>query len=115
MKFRHHAAVTVAGVIAFVATIPLVAATPLIAPVLLVPLAVAVWAWRAGTDATASGLRVRALLGQRRLPWSDIVEIRPTAGGRVVAVLADDNAITLPAVRPADLPRLASAAPQTPA
>ena len=35
-------------------------------PLLLIPIAFAIWAWRSGTDADRDGVRVRALLGQRQ-------------------------------------------------
>jgi len=115
VKFRHHAALTVAGIIAFIATIPLVAASWFLAPLMLVPLGIAAWAWRSGTDATRDGLRVRALLGQRRLRWTEIAEIGPVGGDRVVARLTDGSAVLLPAVRGRDLPRLAAALDAAPA
>jgi len=79
-----------------------------LAPILLVPAAVAVWGWRAGTDADESGLTIRALFGQRRLPWSRIEGFVP-AGRRVTAVLDGGRRVTLTAVTPADLPKLVAA------
>jgi hypothetical protein len=111
VKFRHHSAIAIAGLVTLIGAVPLVAAAPYTAPIALVPLAVAIWAWRAGTDAGPEGLRVRALLGTRRLAWAQINEILPLERRQVAAILADDTAVVLPAVSPADLPRLAAAAP----
>lgn len=108
-RFRHHAALTVAAVVAFLGAVPLAGAAPRLAPVLLVPLALAVWSWRAGTDADADGLRVRALFGARRLPWASVEQFVPAGGGRIVAVLTDGTAVPLTAVTAADLPRLVAA------
>jgi hypothetical protein len=113
VRFRHSQAILVAAIIAFIGALPLGGYKWFLAPVLLVPLAVAVWAWRAGTDADPSGLRMRALFGQRHIPWSDISELAPDARGRAVAVLRDGRAVTLPAVRAVDLPRLVAASGQS--
>src|SRR5690606_31396363 len=83
IRFRHNAALTVAAVVALVGALPVAASSPWLAPIPLVPLAVAVWAWRAGTDADRHGLQVRALLGSRRLPWARIAQLVPTGHGRV--------------------------------
>lgn len=112
VRFRHNAALAVAAVVALVGGIPLAAAAPWLAPILLVPLAVAVWAWRAGTDADADGLRVTALFGGRRLPWTRIAQLVPADRGRVAAVLTDGTVVPLTAVTPADLPRLVAASGQ---
>ena len=71
-------------------------------------LPVAVWGWRAGTDADESGVTVHALFGARRLPWSRISGFAPR-GRRVVAVLDGGATVPLTAVTPADLPRLVAA------
>jgi hypothetical protein len=112
VRFRHHSAIAVAGIVAAIAAVPLASAAWYLAPVILVPLAVAVWAWRAGTDASPGGLRVRALLGDRRVPWSAVSELAADPRGRAVARLTDGRMLPLPAVRAADLPRLLAASGQ---
>jgi hypothetical protein len=109
-RFRYHAALAVAAVVALIGAIPLAASAWYLTPILLVPLAVAVWAWRAGTDAGPDGLVVRALLGRRRIPWSSVTELIPDERGRVHAMLADGMAVPLPAVTARDLPQLTAAA-----
>lgn len=106
IRFRHHAAVAVAGLIGLVGAVPLASTAWYLAPLLLVPLAVVVWAWLAGTDAGPDGLVVRALLGRRRIPWSAVAEVRADARGRAYATLAGGAAVPLPAVTAADLHRL---------
>ena len=108
VKFRHHSGIAIAGLIAAFGAIPLATAEWYLAPVVLVPLAVAIWGWRAGTDADESGLTVRALFGRRRVPWSRIDGFAP-AGRRVVAVLDGGTRMRLSAVTPQDLPRLVGA------
>jgi len=76
-----------------------------LAPLLLVPLAAAVYGWRAGVDVDDDGLRVRRLLGTRPVPWSR-VDVIAARGRRVVARLTDGREIVLPVVTPADLRRL---------
>lgn len=108
VKFRHSSAIAIAGLVAFFGAVPVATYHWYLTPILLVPLAVLVWGWRAGTDADARGVSVRALLGTRRLPWSRITALVP-AGQRVVAVLDGGVSVPLPAVGPADLPKLVAA------
>ena len=116
VRFRHHAGIALAGLVATLGALPIATARWYLTPILLVPLAVAVWGWRAGTDADESGVTVRALLGRRRLPWDRISAFVP-AGRRVVAVLDGGARVALNAVTPGDLPKLVAAsgaAPQAP-
>ncbi|WP_162959155.1 PH domain-containing protein [Micromonospora tulbaghiae] len=106
VRFRHNQAILVAAIVAFIGALPLASARWWLLWVLLVPLAVAVWAWRAGTDADARELRLRALVGQRRVPWDRIAELAGDARGRAVARLDDGEVVVLPAVRATDLPQL---------
>ncbi|BCJ72710.1 PH domain-containing protein [Catellatospora bangladeshensis] len=112
-RFRHPAAASVAALIAALGGIPLAAQGGFWPLVLVVPVAVAIWAWRAGTDVNPNGLRVRALLGSRIVLWPEVSELRADGDKRVVAVLTDGSALPLTAVRPADLPKLVSAAGQS--
>lgn len=111
VRFRHNAAIAVAGLVAFFGTIPLAATHWYLAPVLLVPLAVGVWGARAGTDADADGVYVRALFGRRHLPWDRITGF-VHADRRVHATLAGGVEVPLPAVTALDLPRLIEASGQ---
>ncbi|HEX5598324.1 MAG TPA: PH domain-containing protein [Micromonosporaceae bacterium] len=112
VRFRYSQAIWVAAVVAFIGALPLVGAGWYYTPVLLIPLAVWAWGWRAGTDADPSGIRVRALLGTRQIDWSEIVELAPDERNRVVVLLRNGQVIRLPAVRTDDLPRLVSASGQ---
>jgi hypothetical protein len=105
VRFRHHGAVPLAALLAFVGAIPVAAFAWYLTPLLLVPLAVMVWGWRSGTEAGPDGLVLSALLGRRRLGWDQVVALT-CSGRRVHAHLTSGRAIGLPAVRPADLPRL---------
>ena len=108
VKFRHNSAIAIAGLVALFGAVPVATFRWYLTPILLVPLAVLAWGWRAGTDADASGVSVRALLGTRRLPWSRITALVP-AGRQVVALLDGGGSVRLPAVSPADLPKLVAA------
>lgn len=108
-RFRHPAALAVAAFITLVGAIPLAAQSWGYTPILAVPLAFTLWAWRAGTDADADGVVVRALLGNRRIPWSEIAALIPDGDRRVRAGLVSGGVIRLPAVTAADLPRLVAA------
>ncbi|MFY1633430.1 PH domain-containing protein [Solwaraspora sp. WMMB335] len=112
VRFRPHQAIMLAAVIGFVGSLPLASTRWYLLPILLVPLVIAIWAVRAGTDADDTGLRVRALLGQRRIPWSRVAELAADPRGRAVARLTDGDQVRLPAVRGTDLPRLVAASGQ---
>ena len=98
VQFRRSSALTVAALIAAIAAIPALSWTPYLAVLLVIPLGVAVWAWRSGTDADESGLtgtcgagpstdplERRRRCGQRGRPGHGPAHVRPgdhTAGGR---------------------------------
>jgi hypothetical protein len=122
VRIRYNVSIAIAGLVGFLGAVPLATAGfvdrshghpwytyPLLA-ILLIPIAVGVWGWRAGTDANAEGLRVRPFgLGSRPIAWSEVVGIVPQ-NRRVYAILTDDRAVPLPAVTRGDLPRLVAAA-----
>ncbi|HEY0360272.1 MAG TPA: PH domain-containing protein [Mycobacteriales bacterium] len=110
-KFRHSIALPAAGVIGLFGALALGTARPWLAPLLLVPVAVIVWGWRAGVDVDGRGVVVRTLLANRRLPWADI-EGFGVQGRRVVAHLARGGVVPLPGVSRTDLPRLIAAGGQ---
>jgi hypothetical protein len=114
LRFRQNGAVLVAVMIAFVGFIPLAGASWVLAPLIVVPLAVGVWAWRSGTDVDDAGLRVRALLGTRAVAWSRVVELAADPRGRVSALLNDGHVIRLTAVRATDLPAVLRVSGQQP-
>jgi hypothetical protein len=69
---------------------------------------VSVWGWRSGTDADERGLVVRALLGRRGIPWTQIDALVPDRRS-VQAQLANGRHVTLPAVGAKDIPKLVAA------
>ncbi|MDT4911618.1 MAG: hypothetical protein QOC66_746 [Pseudonocardiales bacterium] len=68
---------------------------------LLVPVLAAVFIRRTATFVDADGIRVRAVLGSRRLPWDEVRGLA-VSGRSIYAVLADGS-VRLPCVRQADL------------
>jgi hypothetical protein len=112
LRFRYHRARAVAGVTVTLSTFTLAAASPWFLLALLLPLIWTVRMWRAGTDADQHGLRVRALLSQRRIPWTEVEALIPRSGGEVVARLSGGTDLRLTAVTAADLPLLVAASGQ---
>jgi hypothetical protein len=110
LRFRHNTAIAVAAVLVLIAGVSLTTWAVWLLPLLLIPLAVAVWGWRAGTDVDAGGVTVRAAIGRRRVPWSQISEITTERGGRVAARLASGRMLRLTAVPASALPQLAQTA-----
>ena len=110
VSIRHSSAISVAAVIMMIAMVSLATWAPYLLVLLVIPLVVAVWGWRSGTDADPDGLTVTALLGRRRIPWSDIAGFTHTSRRKVAARLAGGTAVDLPAVTTDDLPRLVAVA-----
>jgi hypothetical protein len=108
LRVRKTGALLVAAVIAF----PLAGAGWELTPVLLIPIALFVWAWRAGTDVYPDELRVRALVGSTRVPWQRISELAPDRRGQISALLDNGNVIRLTAVTQGNLPRVLAAGGQ---
>ena len=108
LRFRYNGALAIAGLIATIGGLPLLRASLFYAPILLIPLAITIWAWRAGTDVDERGLVVRALLAKRGIPWAQVDALVPEQR-RVHARLANGNVVTLPAVTRDDLPKLVAA------
>jgi hypothetical protein len=112
VHFRYNQAIWVAAAIAFIGALPLASAAWYFTPVLLIPLLIGVWAWRAGTDADRAGVKIRALFGQRLIPWDEVVEVSIDERRRVIASLTGGRIVPLPAVPAIDLPRLVAASGQ---
>lgn len=109
MTFRHGAAERAAAVIWLAASSALATARWWLAPVMLLPLLAVAAAFRRSTRVDAGGITISALLARRRVPWESVSQLRAAGPRRVVAVLTNGRAVRLPAVRPADLARLAEA------
>ena len=109
VRFRQHSGLAIAGLVGLFGALPVAAAGWYLVPILLVPLAVAAWALRSGTDIDSDGVTVRALLGKRHLPWARIIALLPEKR-QVSAVLDGGTSLRLPGVTPANLPTLLAAA-----
>lgn len=112
LRVRKTGALLVAAVIAFVGAVPIAGARWELTPILLIPVAVFAWAWRAGTDVYADELRVKALLGSTRVPWQRVAELAPDPRGRVSALLDNGHVIRLTGVTTDNLPRVLAAGKQ---
>jgi hypothetical protein len=111
-RFRHNAAITIAAVVAFFGTVPLATSRVYLLPIVLVPILIGIWGWRAGTDVSPAGLRVRALFGARLVPWSHVAALAPAERGRVYAILTTGSRVHLPAVSAEDLPKITGTQPE---
>jgi hypothetical protein len=74
---------------------------------LLIPIAVTVFIARTRTRVDGDGISVRALLGTRRLAWSELRGL--SVSGRSVYAVAADGSVRLPCVGIADLAALSRA------
>jgi Bacterial PH domain len=109
-RFRHSSALTVAAVILLIGVVTVASWQPYLLVLLLVPLGVALWSWRAGTDVDPQQLTVRAAFGRRRVAWSQVSALETGPDGRVTAVLTSGGRLGLTAVRAQDLPAVIAAA-----
>jgi hypothetical protein len=112
LRVRKSGALLVAALIALVGAVPLASIRWELTPVLLIPIAAVLWAWRAGTDVFPDRLRVRALAGSTDIAWSRVAELAPDARGRVAALLDNGNVIRLTGVTRANLPAVLAAGGQ---
>ncbi len=112
LRVRKTGALMVASAIAFVGAIPLAGARWELTPILLIPVVVFLWAWRAGTDVYPDELRVRALFGNTRVPWARVSELAPDPRGQISALLDNGNVIRLTAVTTDNLPSVLAAGGQ---
>ena len=112
LRIRKSGALLVAAGIAFVGAVPLAGTRWALTPILLIPVAAFIWAWRAGTDVHRDELRVRAMIGSTGVPWERITELAPDRRGQVSALLDNGNVIRLTAVTTDNLPRVLAAAGQ---
>ena len=97
------------GLALAVCATPVAFAAPYLWLVYLLPVAIIAWTLRTRTVADAEGLRVRRLVGGRRVGWDAVRALRVDGRARLHAVLADDGEVALPVVRARDLPVLARA------
>jgi hypothetical protein len=112
LRVRKSGALLVAALIAFVGTVPLAGTRWSLTPILLIPLAIGVWAWRAGTDVYPDRLRVRALFGSTVIPWARVSELAADPRRRISALLDNGNVIRLTGVTAGNLPAVLAAAGQ---
>jgi PH (Pleckstrin Homology) domain-containing protein len=112
LRVRKSGALIVAALIAFVGTAPFAGASWQLAPIMLIPLAILVWTWRAGTDVFTDRLRVRALLGSTTVPWSRVAELASDSRGQVSALLSDGKVLKLTGVTRRNLPNVIAASGQ---
>lgn len=112
-SFRYPAGMALTALLAAVSSGFIAAAGDYWVLVPLAPLLVAIWAWRAGTDANEYGIRVRALVGRKIIPWTEVAALGPDARGGAMVALSNGKKISLTAVKATDLPRLIAASGKT--
>jgi len=92
-----------------VCAIPVAFGAPYLWLIYVVPLGIVVWTLRTRTVVDANGMRVRRLVGGRRVAWDAVDGLRVDRRNSVHAVLTEGGEVTLPAVHVRDLPALAAA------
>lgn len=107
-RFRHNVAVPISGFAALVSTSALALQRWWLTPLMLPPLVVLWWGLRSGADAGPDGIRVRALLGSRTVPWAEVAGLR-VDGRRVRLLLDGGGELPLPGVEPGEVPKLVAA------
>ena len=92
-----------------VCAIPVAFGAPYLWLIYAVPVVIVVWTLRTRTVVDTDGMRVRRLVGGRRVPWDAVGGLRVDRRNTVHAVLTEGGEVTLPAVHVRDLPALAAA------
>ena len=92
-----------------ICAIPVAFGAPYLWLIYVVPLGIVVWTLRTRTVVDANGMRVRRLVGGRRVAWDAVDGLRVDRRNTVHAVLTEGGEVTLPAVHVRDLPALAAA------
>jgi hypothetical protein len=92
-----------------VCAIPVAFGAPYLWLIYLVPVGIVVWTLRTRTVVDDEGMRVRRLVGGRRVAWDAVGGLRVDRRNTVHAVLTAGGEVTLPAVHVRDLPALAQA------
>ncbi|MGH8880130.1 MAG: PH domain-containing protein [Stackebrandtia sp.] len=124
LRFRRSGATWLAAILTFVFVLPVTGGVfvelsgltrALWAPVVIIaqalPVMFAVWSLRSGVDVSETGLTIKALIGSRRLTWSQVRGF-DSDGRTVFGVLDTDARLALPSVRRVDLPQLIAASGQ---
>jgi len=109
VRIRPSAAALPVVVVLTLCVIPLATASPWLLVLLAVPVLALAWVLRAGVDVDPGGVTVRALLGSRRIPWSDVVGLQAGPRGDLWLVLAGGRRLRLPTARARHLPLIAAA------
>ena len=89
--------------------LPLATATPWLLFALVLPLIALAWVLRVGVDIGPAGVTVRALLGHRFIPWSDVAGLRSSNRGDLSLVLTTGRRLRLPTLRARHLSLIAAA------
>ena len=109
VRIRPSAATLPVVVVLTLCVIPLATASPWLLVLLAIPVLALAWVLRAGVDVDPGGVTVRALLGSRRIPWSDVVGLQAGPRGDLWLVLAGGRRLRLPTARARHLPLIAAA------
>lgn len=89
--------------------LPLATATPWLLLLLALPVLALAWVLRVGVDVGPAGVTVRALLGHRHIPWSDVAGLRSSSRGDLSLVLTSGRRLRLPTLRARHLSLIAAA------
>ena len=117
LRIRRPAAVTGAAFVAWLTVLPLAVSLIVERPFLgafsavaglalmLVPVAVSLWAWRSGIDVTREGIAIRGIFSSRTIAWKHIDGFAHGNEG-VAAILDDQSQVRLHPLKPENLPQV---------
>jgi hypothetical protein len=109
LRIRPTRAALLAVLLLAVCVIPLATASWWLLGLFAVPALALAWVQRAGVDIDPAGVTVRALLGRRRIDWSDVAGVRAGNRGDLWLVLTTGRRLRLPTARARHLPLIAAA------
>ncbi|HVQ95415.1 MAG TPA: PH domain-containing protein, partial [Mycobacteriales bacterium] len=89
--------------------LPLAGASRWLLVLFVLPVLALAWVLRVGVDVGPAAVTIRALLGRRRIPWSEVAGLRAGDRGDLWLVLSSGRRLRLPTARARHLPVIAAA------
>jgi Bacterial PH domain len=109
VRLRPSPAALPAVLVLALCVLPLATARPWLLVLLAIPLLALLWVLRVAVDVDGAGVTVRAVFGQRRIPWEEVSGLQVGRRGDLWLVRSGGGRLRLPTARARHLPVIAAA------